>query len=514
MGGEVQEDDLPDLPNLLGATPPKGHVVIVHGHSAGVGVWAKVVDGLQRSGYAFHLLDMPGWGRSVGPAALETETDPDGIIDMYVGMLEAWREAHGLDKVTVLAHSFGSYLSMFWARRHPSHIDNVILVSPAGIFPVMPATSWRAGLAFKTVTPQRFSKLWGRLGLAMFRAGNVLFSDDLDPDMIDYYYQLAVASKRLPGAGDRAVARFIEYPAWNQSVFNRPAVGVLLGLRQHVTLVFGQNDPIVPASFGALVQQLRPSGLNVFRLSDASHNPAHCRPSAFCEAIQHALWLYEERLEAQRRDARRSSATLHRIIHAPQYSVVPRCTTCGARVRQRSAALECDCGKVMFFATPSRRDTVSRLKVMEDTYRRLFVEQRFSPQAVDARFATVTPRHTGGKRQKKFTFPATGADSDSPNAAADAAPDAATAVLEEQRQWKADSARVDRLPSVQEPVATHNQDAQQHVKVPRMDDKEAAFTSSPSAMESPVSGGGRRRTMSDAMVRLDVAGHEGEHVEM
>lgn len=388
VGSESEEDSLPDLPNL--DQPPKGHVLVLHGHSAGMGVWGKVVDGLQRSGYAFHLLDMPGWGRSVGPPSLEVTTDQDTIVDMYVTLLEAWREEHGLDKVTILAHSLGAYLSCFWARRFPEHIDNVILVSPAGTFPVMPANSWRAGFAFKSLTPQRFSKLTGRLGLAMFRVANVLFSDDLDPDMVDYYYQLAAASKRLPGAGDRACSRFIKYPQWNRSVWTRPAVGVILGLKQHVTLVFGENDPIVPVEFGALIQQLRPSGLNVFRLTDAAHNPAHCRPTAFCDAIQHALWLYEERLaQRKRREVLGDDDGVHRIIHEPHQAVVPRCVRCGGRVRQNTEALVCDCGQVTFFATPSRRETTARVKEMADTYRRLFINNEFSPQGVNAAYAKV-----------------------------------------------------------------------------------------------------------------------------
>lgn len=49
------------------------HLVMLHGHSAGVGVWSKVMDQLLETlgdQFCVHALDLPGWGRSHAPAAL------------------------------------------------------------------------------------------------------------------------------------------------------------------------------------------------------------------------------------------------------------------------------------------------------------------------------------------------------------------------------------------------------------------------------------------------------------
>lgn len=72
--------------------------------------------------------DQRGSGRS-SPAA-EGET-----IDRFVEDLEAVRAAAGADAIDVIGHSFGAYLAMAYAAKHPARLRSLILASAMGPAP-------------------------------------------------------------------------------------------------------------------------------------------------------------------------------------------------------------------------------------------------------------------------------------------------------------------------------------------------------------------------------------------
>jgi proline iminopeptidase len=69
--------------------------------------------------------DQRGGGRSTLPS------DPSLLtIDHHVRDLEALRRHLGLDKVTLLAHSFGPAIAALYAIRYPDHVDRMIFLGP------------------------------------------------------------------------------------------------------------------------------------------------------------------------------------------------------------------------------------------------------------------------------------------------------------------------------------------------------------------------------------------------
>jgi proline iminopeptidase len=69
--------------------------------------------------------DQRGGGRSTLPADTALLT-----IDHHVEDLEALRKHLGLDKVTLLAHSFGPAIAARYAIRYPQHVERMIFLSP------------------------------------------------------------------------------------------------------------------------------------------------------------------------------------------------------------------------------------------------------------------------------------------------------------------------------------------------------------------------------------------------
>jgi cardiolipin-specific phospholipase len=51
----------------------------------------------------------------------------------FVDSLEEWREKMGLEKMTLIGHSLGAYMSVVYALRYPTRVSKLILLSPAGV---------------------------------------------------------------------------------------------------------------------------------------------------------------------------------------------------------------------------------------------------------------------------------------------------------------------------------------------------------------------------------------------
>lgn len=69
--------------------------------------------------------DQRGGGLSTLPADTAVLT-----IDHHVRDLEALRKHLGLEKVTLLAHSFGPAIAALYAIRYPEHVDRMIFLGP------------------------------------------------------------------------------------------------------------------------------------------------------------------------------------------------------------------------------------------------------------------------------------------------------------------------------------------------------------------------------------------------
>lgn len=76
----------------------------------------------------------PGFGRS---SRCAFKTDNILAENQYIGAIEKWRQSMGLEKVVLLGHSFGGYLSSAYAMKFPEHVEHLILADPWG-FPERP----------------------------------------------------------------------------------------------------------------------------------------------------------------------------------------------------------------------------------------------------------------------------------------------------------------------------------------------------------------------------------------
>lgn len=116
---------------------------MTHGYGAGLGFFFLNFPAMARwaakRGTDVYAVDWLGMGRSARvPFTVKAKRDDiKGRVQQaeafFVDSLEEWRVKMGLEKMTLVGHSLGAYLSVVYALRYPSRVHKLILISPAGV---------------------------------------------------------------------------------------------------------------------------------------------------------------------------------------------------------------------------------------------------------------------------------------------------------------------------------------------------------------------------------------------
>lgn len=105
-------------------------LVMIHGFASGIGGWILNLDPLaitiNRPIFAFDII---GFGRSSRPRLYPS----DDVEGEFIESIERWRHAQNIEKMIILGHSFGGYLSANYALRHPERVVHLILADPWGV---------------------------------------------------------------------------------------------------------------------------------------------------------------------------------------------------------------------------------------------------------------------------------------------------------------------------------------------------------------------------------------------
>jgi len=102
---------------------PEGPVVILqHGMTDNSRSWSLAVPYFVEAGYHVYLPDLRGMGKSDAPDGYYTAVT-------YATDMEAFFDAMGIDKATVIGHSLGSFTVQTFALMFPERCEKMVLVS-------------------------------------------------------------------------------------------------------------------------------------------------------------------------------------------------------------------------------------------------------------------------------------------------------------------------------------------------------------------------------------------------
>ncbi|MEO0317528.1 MAG: Alpha/beta hydrolase fold:Thioesterase [Pseudomonadota bacterium] len=97
--------------------------VFIHGAQNDHSVWALQTRYFAHHGYSVLAVDLPGHGRSDGPAL--------DSIEAMADWLNALLDAAGVKQALLIGHSMGSLIALEAASRQPAHIAGIALVGTA-----------------------------------------------------------------------------------------------------------------------------------------------------------------------------------------------------------------------------------------------------------------------------------------------------------------------------------------------------------------------------------------------
>jgi cardiolipin-specific phospholipase len=105
-------------------------IVLLHGLWAGAGIWHRLLQPLSTR-FDVYAIDLPGFGRSFTPAF--HGKNYRAAMDWWLGHIEAWREAAGIETFTIVAHSLGSIIASEYSLRYPKRVHRLFLIAPVGV---------------------------------------------------------------------------------------------------------------------------------------------------------------------------------------------------------------------------------------------------------------------------------------------------------------------------------------------------------------------------------------------
>jgi pimeloyl-ACP methyl ester carboxylesterase len=170
-------------------------LVMVHGFSASVHTWEPWVERLGDR-YRVLSLDLPGHGLTRAPEDYHASTQA------FVSVVNAFADAKGLERFTLIGNSMGGGVAWNYALAHPERLDALVLVDAAGWRPAEVDPDERNGpppLIFALINAPVIGPLMRNLETRPL-VGQGLRSafvdaDAVDDAMIDRYVELS----RAPG---------------------------------------------------------------------------------------------------------------------------------------------------------------------------------------------------------------------------------------------------------------------------------------------------------------------------
>jgi len=244
-------------------------VVFVHGLGGNLTHWQFVAPELAGSHRVLGL-DLPGFGESLRPDAPYTY---DLMADAVLGLLDR----RGVERATVVGHSFGGAVATLLALRNPDRISGLVAVNPAGYhrFAWWMRAGSRIALHPAVTMPGLFLSVH-------FILANVCRADT--PGVRAFRRSALHLEGGYKFLDDLAFAAHSLRP----DIVGRDFLDQLSNLTQPAHLVWGDADKLLDSAQGAEATRSMPAG-RITRLPGVGHMPIFEQPEAVIDAVRDVL---------------------------------------------------------------------------------------------------------------------------------------------------------------------------------------------------------------------------------
>ncbi|XP_072144153.1 (Lyso)-N-acylphosphatidylethanolamine lipase-like isoform X2 [Dermacentor andersoni] len=279
-------------------------LVLVHGYLCGAALWVLNLEALSRRRRVY-AIDLLGFGKSSRPAL----SSDAGMAEAQLAQaLEGWRCQMGLERFVLLGHSFGAFVASAYTLRRPEHVAHLILEDPWGFsesrvpdnaFQLLPwlVAAFTRGLKFFSradiCTLLRAGGMLGPLFLGVVLAHETNMFRKIVQDetaVVSYFYHCNVRRPTGEASVKALMHRFpwVKHPMVTRLVALPPEVGL--------TFIYGAHSFMGRKPAFAIRDARTQSFVQVHVLEDCGHNLHYEKPEEFCDVVNKACELVDERL--------------------------------------------------------------------------------------------------------------------------------------------------------------------------------------------------------------------------
>jgi pimeloyl-ACP methyl ester carboxylesterase len=256
-------------------------LLLLHGLGGNSATWDRVLPSLARH-YTVIAPDLLGHGHSDKPRA-------DYSLGGYANGMRDLLSVLGIDRVTVIGHSFGGGVAMQFAYQYPERCERIVLVASGGlgrevssVLRVLTVPGSGVVLGVLATTPVR-QVAAGLARLAMhlpgIGSGRIVPALRDGPEILDGFGAMAEADSR---SAFLHVLRAAVDPAGQVvTMLDRSYLAAAVP----VLLVWGDEDPVIPVAHAYRGAEAL-TGSRLVVIEGAGHFPHRDRPDTFVAAVE------------------------------------------------------------------------------------------------------------------------------------------------------------------------------------------------------------------------------------
>jgi pimeloyl-ACP methyl ester carboxylesterase len=248
-------------------------LLLLHGLGCDHTTWLPVVAALARR-YTVIAPDLLGHGLSAKPRA-------DYSVGGYANGMRDLLTVLGIDKVTVVGHSFGGGVAMQFAYQFPERTERMVLVATGGMGP-------EVSPAIRAITLPGFHQAMGlvtlpgvrhltKAGLRALAASGVSQARDLDEvaEIVDSF-----KDPRARRAIRHVVSAVVDWRGQIVTMVDR----AYLTQAMPMCVIWGTDDAVIPVRHAGIAAEYAPGAI-VEVIANAGHFPHKDHPQRFVKIV-------------------------------------------------------------------------------------------------------------------------------------------------------------------------------------------------------------------------------------